>query len=43
MIFEDTRGHLVILIFSRAQTKDSLRKRTVKYEVEVLDTPIFNK
>ena len=37
---------LVILPFYRAQTKDfegSLRKRAMKFEVEVLDTPNFHR
>ena len=44
MIFEEVRGHLVILLFYRAQTRDSegpLRKRAIIFEVEVLDTPNF--
>ena len=46
MIFEGIRGHLVILPFYRAQTRDSegpLRKKAIKFEVDVLDTPNFHR
>ena len=42
MIFDEIRGHLVILSFYRAQTRDSqgpLQKKAIKFEVDVLDTP----
>ena len=44
MIFDEIRGQLVILPFYRAQTRDSeilVRKRAVKFELEVLDTSNF--
>ena len=44
MIFDEIRGHLVILPFYRAQTRDShgpLRKAAIKSEADVLDTPYF--
>ena len=44
MIFDEIRGHSVILPFYRAQTRRSdgpLRKRAMKSEVEVVDTPNF--
>ena len=46
MIFDEIRGYLVILPFHRDQTKDSegpLQNRALKIEVEVLDTPNFNR
>ena len=46
LIFDEIRGHLVILPFYRAQTRDSegpLRKRAIIFEVEVLDTPNFHR
>ena len=45
MIFDEIRGHLVILSFYRAQTRNSevsLRKKAIKFEVDVLDTPNFH-
>ena len=46
MIFDEIRGHLVILPFYKIQTRDfesPLRKRAIKFEVEVLDTPNFHR
>ena len=46
MIFGEIRGHLVILPFYRAQTRDSygpLRKKAIKFEADVLDTPNFHR
>ena len=46
MIFDEIRGHSVILPFYRAQTRHSdgpLRKRAMKSEVEVVDTPNFQR
>ena len=46
LIFDEIRGHLVILQFYRAWTRDSeglLRKRAILFEVEVLDTPNFHR
>ena len=42
MTFDEIRGHVVILSFCRAQIRDSegpLRKRAIRFEVEVLDIP----
>ena len=42
MIFTEIRGHLLILLFYRDQTRASdvlLRKKAMKFEVELLDTP----
>ena len=44
MIFYEIRGYLVIFPFYRAQTRNfdgPLRKRGIKFEVEVLHTPNF--
>ena len=41
-ILDEIRGHLVILPYDRAQTRDSegsLRKRTMKFKEVVLDIP----
>ena len=46
MIFGEIRGHLVILPFDRAQTRDSwgpLRKKAIQFEADVLDTPNFHR
>ena len=46
MIFGEIRGHLVILPFYRAQTRDfygPLRKKAIKFEADVLDTPNFHR
>ena len=46
MVFEEIRGHLLILPFYRAQAKASqgpLRKKAIKFEVEVLDTSILHR
>ena len=46
MILGEIRGHLVILPFYRAQTRDSygpLRKKAIKFEADVLDTPNFHR
>ena len=46
MIFGEIRGHLVVLQFYRAQTRDSdgpLRKRAIQFEIEVLDTLNFQR
>ena len=46
MIFDEIWGHLVILPFYRAQTRDfegPLRKKAIKSEVDVLDTPNFHR
>ena len=40
-IFDRIRAHLLILLFNRDQTRASkglLRKKAIKFEVEVLDT-----
>ena len=40
------RGHLLILPFYRAQTRDTegpFRKRAIQFEVEVRDTPNFHR
>ena len=45
LIFDEIRGHLVVLQFYRAQTRDSkgpLRKKAIKFELNVLDTPNFH-
>ena len=45
-IFDDIRGYLLILLFYRALTRASkglLRKKDMKFEVEVLDTPNFRR
>ena len=45
-IFDDIRGHFLILPFYRALTRASeglLRKKAVKFEVKVLHTPIFHR
>ena len=42
MIVKEIRGHLLILLFYRDQTRASdvlLRKKAMKFEVELLDTP----
>ena len=44
--FGEIRGHLVILPFYKAQTRDSygpLRKKAIKFEADVLDTPNFHR
>ena len=43
MVFDETRGHLVFLLFCMAQIRvsdGSLGKKAIKSKVEVLDTPI---
>ena len=43
-IFDKIKGHLLILVFYRAQTRVSkalLRKKAIKFEAEVLDTPTY--
>ena len=45
-IFDEIRGHLLILPFYRALTRASeglLWKKAMKVEVEVLHTPIFHR
>ena len=37
MIFDEIRGHLLILLFFKAL------KKALKFEVEVLDTPKFDR
>ena len=44
MIFDEIRGHLLILLFYRALTRASeglLRKKAIIFEVEVLHRPKF--
>ena len=44
--FDEIRGHLLILPFYRALTRASeglLRKKAIKFEVEVLHTPNFHR
>ena len=46
MIFDEIIGHLVMLPFYRAQTRDSkgpLRKRAIEFELGVLHTPNFHR
>ena len=46
IIFDEIRGHLLILPFYRALTRASeglLLKKAIKFEVEVLHTPIFHR
>ena len=46
MLFDKIRGHLVIFSYYSAQTTDPegpLRKRAIKFEVEMLDTPNFHR
>ena len=45
-IFDEIRGHLLILPFYRALTRASeglLRKKAIKFEVEVLHKPNFHR
>ena len=46
MIFDEIRRHLVILPFQRTQTRDSegpLRKKAIRFILDVLDTPNFHR
>ena len=46
MIFDEIRGHLVILPYYRAQTRDfegHLSKRAMNFKVEVLEKPNFHR
>ena len=45
-IFDEIRGHLLILLYYRALTRVSrglLCKKTIKFEVEALHTPNFHR
>ena len=45
-IFDEIRGHLLILPFYRALTRASeglLREKAIKFEVEMLHTPNFDR